>query len=181
MVGAMRYVAGKSLFVAAAGLALTTPGSVGAAETSAASIVAAVERICLPLLSKQPIETVASSTGLAKRDGEWTLRFQGAGAVRISPPSPANPTVCMGSVEYERANEKAIVEALAEWAGAKGLKPVKTGERTKNAYLQYRTSSWSGRVGGKATTVIFTEQTELDGRPTAGALDEAALLVSAQP
>lgn len=177
----MRYVAFKFICIAAAGLGLAISGPAAAAESSAASLVAAVERICLPLIGKEEIEKVASSTGLAKRDGDWTLRFQGSGAVRISPPSNANPNVCMGSVEYERANEKAIVSALAEWAGAKGLKPVKSGEQTKNAYLQYRTNSWSGRMGGKTTTVVFTEQTELDGKPTAGSLDEAVLLVSAQP
>jgi hypothetical protein len=163
----------------AASVTVLTPSLSLSAEAPSSAVVAVVESVCLPLIGKQPIDTIARSAGLSRKDGDWTLSMQGAGSVRVSPPSAANPATCMGRLEYERAAGPSMRAAIGAWAGAKGLAAIKSDEQTKNSYLQYRTSSWSGQLNGKSTTVVFTEQTELDGKPTAGSLDEATLLVNA--
>jgi hypothetical protein len=173
----MGHVAHISIVVAAT--ALLAPVVSFSADEPSSAVVTVVERVCLPLIAKQPLDAVGPSAGLTRKSGDWTLAMQGAGSIRVSPPSPANPSTCIGNLEYERAAGASMRSALATWAGEKGLALVKSDEQTKNSYLQYHTSSWSGRLDGKATTVVFTEQTELDGRPTAGSLDEATLLVNA--
>jgi len=154
-----------------------------AAEAPAAAVVTAVERLCLPLIAGQTPEAVAASSGLRARGGAFSVRLAGRGELRVSPPGRANPTVCTGSVSYPAGGSEAIVAALDAWAAGRtpALPKTKAREHSQNADLQYWVSSWVGPGPTGTTAVVFTEQAELDGRPTGGALSEAVLLVNVTP
>jgi hypothetical protein len=169
--------AGVALAVACAG-SLAAPAPANTAEAAGTAVVAAVEQVCLRQIGGQGLQT-ASSTPAQNRDG-WIQKLEGRGEVRVSPPSRANPHVCQASVSYAPGGQQAILGAIDAWAAAHNLQKTKTRDASKGADLQYWISAWSGTEGGGTTSVVFTEQAELDGRPTGGALSEAVLLVSRQ-
>lgn len=151
------------------------------AVSPAAAVVTAVEKVCLPLVSGQGLQTIAASTGLEQRDGGWVERIDGKKQIRISPPGRANPNICTGEVIYDRDGQAPILEALDAWAQSKNLTKGKVREESKGSDLQYRASSWFGAGPNGTTAVVFTEQRELDGRSLAGDFDQAMLLVSVSP
>ena len=171
--------AGIALTIMVSGsLVASTPAI--AAEAPGAAVVTAVERICLPLIAGQTQDAVSASSGVRARGGNFSIRLDGRGEVRVSPPGRANPTVCTASVSYGAGGSEAIVAGLDAWAAARTppLPKTKTREQSKGADLQYWVSSWVGPQPTGMTAVVFTEQAELDGRPSGGALNEAVLLVN---
>lgn len=174
----MGHVACKTCIAASAAVLLPALAMAADAPSASAGVVALVEQVCLPLIGKQALEAVSSASGLARRDGDWTLKMEGKASARVTPPGGANPTVCMASLEYDKANGPPMRSALANWAGSKKLATLKDNVASKSGDLQYHTWSWSGPMAGKTTTVVFTERAELDGRPTYGDLYEATLLVN---
>ena len=168
--------AGVALAAACIG-SLAAPAPASTAEAAGAVVVSAVEQVCLRQIGGSGVQ--AASTGGANRDG-WIQKLDGRGEVRVSPPSRANPKVCQASVSYAPGGQQAILAAIDAWAAAHNLQKTKTREPSKGADLQYWISSWTGTDGAATTAIVFTEQAELDGRPTGGALSEAVLLVSRQ-
>jgi hypothetical protein len=157
--------------------------SAASTDSTAAAVVTTVERICLPLIGGQGIQTVASTTGLNRRDGDWIVRISDRSQIRISPPGRANPTICTGEVVYPQGGEGPILEALDAWAAARSPAMTKSKSRaeTRSGDLQYRASAWFGPSPTGTTAVVFTEQKELDGRPLEGDRDRAMLVVSVTP
>lgn len=154
---------------------------VQAADSPGAVIVTAVEKVCLPLVGGQTLQAVAAATGVTVRDNSWTMPLPGRGEIRVSPPGRANPTTCSASVSFTPGGQTAFIAALNEWAAAHAppLRPLRRREQSRNSDLQYWISSWTGGTAQAGTTnLVFTEQAELDGRPTDGALSEAMLLVN---
>lgn len=175
VLGARAAAAGVLVSVSFAAL----PSFAAPEATPAAAVVTAVEKICLPLVSGQGLQTIAASTGLEQRDGGWVERVEGKKQIRISPPGRANPNICTGEVLYDRDGQAPILAALDAWAQSKNLTKGKAREESKGSDLQYRASSWFGPApNGGTAAVVFTEQRELDGRSLAGDLDQAMLVVS---
>ena len=155
-----------------------------AADSSGETIVAAVEKICLPLIDGQPLRTVASAAPGAVRDNVWTAALPNRGEVRVRPPSAANPKVCSASISFAPGGHAAFIAALDAWAAghAPPLRQLRRRDQSRTGDLQYWISSWTGGGGnGRTINVVFTEQAELDGRPTDGGLMEAVLLVNVTP
>ena len=171
--------AGVALAVAFAG-SLAAPAPAIAAEPAATAIVNAVEKVCLTRIAAQGVQSVSAGGG-QNRDA-WVQKLEGRGEIRVSPASRANPRVCQASVSYAPGGEKVIIAAIDAWAAAHNppLAKTKTRDPSKGTDLQYWISAWTGSSGAGTTAVVFTEQAELDGRPTGGALSEAVLLVSQQ-
>lgn len=168
-------------------IALTTSlvanAPVNAAASPGETIVAAVEKVCLPLIDGQPLQTVAAATSGAVRDNVWTASLPNRGEIRIRPPSVANPKVCSASISFAPGGHTAFISALDAWAAghAPPLRQLRRRDQSRTADLQYWISSWTGGAANRTVNVVFTEQAELDGRPTDGALMEAVLLVNVAP
>lgn len=163
---------------------LVATAPVNAADSPGATIVAAVEKVCLPLIGGQSLQTVAAAaTAGAVRDNVWTASLPNRGEIRIRAPGAANPRVCSASISFSPGGHTAFIAALDAWAAAHAppLRQLRRRDPSRTADLQYWISSWTGAGGGRTTNLVFTEQAELDGRPTDGALMEAVLLVNVTP
>jgi hypothetical protein len=170
---------------AVAALAWSVPALAAPAadDRGAAAVMAVVTDVCLPLLRGAKVETVAKAAGLKNSRDGWMLPISGKQRIEIDPPGGANPHVCAATIIHDPSSGPAIVSALGDWSQmqAPALPPLKTQEKATGALYQLTTSSWEGMAAGGDLAVVYTEDKTLDGKPVAGALDQAALTVALTP
>ncbi len=159
-----------------AAVAMTPVAALSAAAPISApeAVVAAVEGACVPLILGQPLQAVSAASGMSSRGGVLTVGLPGRKQLRITPPTPANPTVCQGAVTYEAGSAPAILAGLESWAAGKMLQKQRLGEINPGVDGQYRVTSWVGPLPEGNVSVVFTERLDNAGQ-TSG---EAILLVN---
>jgi hypothetical protein len=145
---------------------------------SAIAVQTALERVCLPVLQGKAVDTVAKSAGVTDKDGRLWLDAGGKAGVAVIPPTPVNPTVCRLHVTFPAAQDGTVEQLLARWSAAKGLTALKTGERTQGSTMSRLTWSWEGPAAGGRLALVYAKELTLDGKPTQGAYEEGAILVS---
>jgi hypothetical protein len=150
--------------VVALATAPSTALSAAAPVAAPDAVLAAVEKACVPLILGQPLPAVATASGMSGRGNVLTLGMANRKQVRITPVSPANPTVCQGTVTYEPGGSVAIVAALEAWAAGKMLQKQRLGETTQGFDGQYRTTSWIGPITEGNISVVFAEKLDATGQ-----------------
>jgi hypothetical protein len=144
----------------------------------AVGVQVALERVCLPLLSGKPLQTVKAGAGLHEDKAGWYVPLPGAERLSLQPPGGANPTVCSFKLTYPIGQSAKLVDFLNVWAKDHGLNAVAAGRPSTGPSERRRTWSWqsAGRPG--STALVFDTEKTLDGGPVAGTLDRATVLVS---
>lgn len=148
--------------------------SAAAAPSASEAAIAAVEKACVPLILGQPLPAVATASGMTGRRGVLTVALPNRKQLQVSPPTPANQTVCQGTVTYEPGAAANIIAAFETWAAAKMLQKQRLGEVTQGFDGQYRTTSWIGPVPEGNISVVFTERLDQTGQTS----QQAALVVN---
>ncbi|WP_374471640.1 hypothetical protein [Phenylobacterium sp.] len=144
----------------------------------AIALQSALERVCVPLIAGQDPDAVSQASGLRQRDGQWVLTVDGRKELLVLPPTPANPNVCSLTVTYDAGGEKPILDLLNAWALANSLEVRRVREPSEGPLRDRRTSSWEGSRQGAPTALVFSEEKTKDGKPVAGDLDQATVLLS---
>jgi hypothetical protein len=83
-----------------------------------ATIIHALETICVPAVRGQGIDKAAKAAGLRqnRRDGTWTMPLGGAkDYVLIFQPQFSQTDVCQAEVHYATGQDQPIVQALVVW------------------------------------------------------------------
>jgi hypothetical protein len=132
----------------------------------------------VPLIAGRDPDAVSKSAGVRDRDGQWVLTVDGRKEIMVLPPTPANPNVCSLTVKYDVGGEKPILDLLNAWALANSLEVRRVREESEGPLRDRRTSSWEGNRQGAPTALVFSEEKTKDGRPVAGDLDQATVLLS---
>ena len=136
-----------------------------------------IEKACLPLIRGQKIKALAPTLGLKHSGDDWALPLQGVEKILLSPPTQANPSVCILTLNYEIDQSKAVVDALSAWAAAQTppLGPVDAAYQPNPSL-----TSWAWQVDNDQAHegMVFNAQKTADGKPLGRNYDVGTVLFS---
>jgi hypothetical protein len=165
------------LAVAGAAQAQTAPQPAPSAGGIGGSVVQVIEKACLPLIHGQNVKSVAAAMGLKRSHDAWMLPLQGVQQVAISPPTPANPTVCTLSISYEIDQTKALVDALSGWSAAQ-TPPLAPQDAAYQLSPGVTSWSWTADGADAHEALVFNAQRSADGKPLGRNADVGTILFS---
>ncbi len=142
-------------------------------------LLAAIDKVCLPLIQGQKIKDVAQANGLRRSRDDWALQGPGVERVIITIPSVANPTVCSMSVNYEVGQTDGVVAVLNNWATAHNppLAVLSAGYAANPGVTGW---SWELDTPAQHVGLVFNAQKGADGKPVGKTFEVGTLLFSAR-
>jgi len=153
-------------------------GSATPSTPLTADTVAALSKVCLPVLRGAKAKAVAPAAGFKFSDGDWIRPVDGQRQLDVSPPDIANPHLCTVTVTYAPGDGAQLRAALGAWARTQSppLSPVQVGQNVAGSDLT--TSQWAGQGDGGAVSVVLSQQQPAQGK--SGNL-QSTLMVSLSP
>ena len=169
-------IAGLALALAASS-ALAQPATTAPAAGIGPYVTGLLEKACMPMIKGQDPKTVAQAAGLKRYRDDWLLQLPGVQRIVLSGPTPANPTVCSMSVNYDLDQTKALVDTLTAWAAAQTppLPPLGTAYSGAPGLTGW---SWSFDDGTTQEGLVFNAQRMSDGKPAGKNSDVGTVLFS---
>jgi hypothetical protein len=142
--------------------------------------IAALDRVCLPVLKGGDLDKSAKAAGFRNKDGQWVMSVTGRSEIDLNPPDTANPSVCGASITAPAASGLALRQALDSWAQRQTppLAPVKMDATVAGPSHQWTTSSWSGTTPAGVEGVVLSQEQPKAGAPSQSAVGQATLLVT---
>jgi hypothetical protein len=174
---AIALVAGTAA-AAVSGAALAEPAAAPAAPAGIApTVINLIEKACLPMIKRQDPKAVATSLGMKRSHDDWVLLLPGVQKVTLTPPTGANPTVCILQLNYELDGAKALVDALSAWSAAQTPPLVMLGNAFSNTP---GTTGWSWSVEADQMQegLVFNAQRTADNKPLGRGYDVGTVLFS---
>jgi hypothetical protein len=177
-------VAAAAMTVALPALAQTAtppapPTAPAAAQTPLSEdAVAALDKVCLPVLRGAMFKAAAATAGFKFKDDAWSRPVDSQHRVEIDPPDVANPHLCTVSVTYAAGDGAQLRAAMSAWASAQSppLSPVQVGQIGAGSDLT--TSQWTGKTAGGFENVVLSQEHAAKG---AGGGRQSTLEVSFTP
>ena len=142
-------------------------------------LLAAIDKVCLPLIQGQKIKDVAQANGLRRSREDWLLQGPGVERVVITIPSVANPTVCSMTVNYEIGQTDGVVAVMNNWAAAHNppLAVLSAGYAANPGVTGW---SWELDIPAQHVGLVFDAQKGADGKPVGKGFEVGTLLFSAR-
>ena len=155
-------------------------GPAAAPGTLAGDAVAALEKVCLPVLHGGKLEASARAAGFKLRDGVWTLTESGDRSIMLNPPDLANPRDCGATITARAADDPAVRAAVDAWAQSQTppLTVVKSAVLVPGSTWQ--TSTWQARTPAGEEGVALSQQEPAASSPP-NTPSQSNLLVSLTP
>ncbi|HTX48342.1 MAG TPA: hypothetical protein VME40_03020 [Caulobacteraceae bacterium] len=160
--------------------AMARAGPAAAPGTLAGDAVAALEKVCLPVLHGGKLEASARAAGFKLRDGVWTLTESGDRSIMLNPPDPVNPRDCGATITARAADDPAVRAAVDAWAQSQTppLTVVKSAVLVPGSTWQ--TSTWQAQTPAGEEGVALSQQEPAASSPP-NTPSQSNLLVSLTP
>jgi hypothetical protein len=162
----------------------STSGATAPPTGDAAQIISVLDHFCVPAIGGAKPEKLASQVGLRKnRDDDFVLSLGGPKRITVTPPDPANPTVCSLTVLYDIGGDGPIYTALNNWALAHANPYVlaRDHETSQVGDETHVTSTWSAVEADGAEGLVFIQARTADNKPLTSHADQATVLFSIRP
>ena len=150
----------------------------------AAQVIGVLEHLCIPAIGGTPADKLASQLGMRKnRDDDLVLTLASPKKITVTPPNPANPTVCTLTVLYDIGGDGPIYDALNNWALAHPNPYVQARAREASQVggESHITSTWSAVEADGAEGLVFIQARTAAGKPLTFRADQATILFSIRP
>lgn len=140
--------------------------------------VAALDKVCLPVLRGAKVKTAAATAGFKLEDGAWSRPIGDQRRLDVEPPDVANPHLCTVTVTYAAGDGAQLRAALGAWASTRSppLSAVQVGQNIAGSDLT--TSQWSGQGSGGAESVVLSQEQPAQGN---GGSRQSTVIVSLSP
>jgi hypothetical protein len=152
-------------------------------EGDGAAVLSILQRICVPAVQGQNLDSLAKAAGLKKdkRSGGWVSSLGADRNYNITvQPQGSNKNVCQAEIRYAVGQEKPIVNALNVWAFLHQPEmPLQRNDFVNGEDGVKRiTLSWEYYTDKESTGLVLVQQKKTDGSPLNPKFDTATMLYS---
>lgn len=164
---------------AVAAVVATLGASAAWAEPSSfgGQVTGLIDKACHPLIKGQELKAVAAAAGMKRSGGDLVLQLQGSQKIVLSPPTQANPNVCILALQYEVNGTQGVVDALTGWAAAQ-TPPIPELNAAYKPAPGLTGWSWSVDTGPVQAGLVFTARRTPDDKPVGRDYDVGTVLFS---
>jgi hypothetical protein len=161
----------------AAGAAGAQPAAPAASGGMGGYVTGLIEKACIPLIKGQDVKAVIKDAGLKRTEDALLLQLPGVQKVLLTPPSPANPTVCSMELTYDVGQTQALADALTAWAAAQNP-PIPVLAAASSSSPGVTGWSWALDNGQLQEGLVFNARRSPDGKPLGHNADVGSVLFS---